>query len=170
MLIFTTNNRGICVYNSERLHCQTLLAYRWTHRTSTWGWTPPSQISPITAQRRPVYENLSFRYVTKVAESEQPVGARFYQWVGCRDHAGITCFHHSGSWQAQGGPAYICRDQRKRVFHNRGPLNPGDDRAPGEEGFNFVMTSIQCPEKTYKKTFILAQLNTSSGCPQMGSF
>ena len=39
--------------------------------------------------------------------SEQPVGVPFYQWVGCRDHAGIACFHHFGSWQAQGGPAYI---------------------------------------------------------------
>ena len=44
-----------------------------------------------------------------------------YQWVGYRDHAGITCFPHSGSWQAQEGPAYICRDQR-RVFYNMGPL------------------------------------------------
>ena len=51
------------------------------------------------------------RYVTTGAESEQPVGALFYQWVGCRDHAGIACFPHSGSWQAQGGPVYICRDQ-----------------------------------------------------------
>ena len=41
------------------------------------------------------------------AESEQPVGAPFYQWMGCRDHAGIVCFPHSGSWQAQGGPAYV---------------------------------------------------------------
>ena len=41
---------------------------------------------------------VSFHYVTKGAESEQPVGAPFYQWVGCRDHAGITCFAHSGSW------------------------------------------------------------------------
>ena len=72
--------------------------------------------------RRPAYENLSFHYVRTGAESEQPVGALFYQWVGCRDHAGITCFSHSGSWQAQRGPAYICRDQSKRVFHNMGPL------------------------------------------------
>ena len=68
------------------------------------------------------YENDSFHYVTTGAESEQPVGAPCYQRVGCRDHAGITCFPHSGSWQAQGGPAYICRDQRKCVFHNMGPL------------------------------------------------
>ena len=58
----------------------------------------------------------------KGAEFEQPVGVPFYQWVGCRDHVGVTCFPHSGSWQAQRGPAYICRDQSKRVFHNMGPL------------------------------------------------
>ena len=40
----------------------------------------------------------SFRYITKGAESEQPVGAPFYQWVGCRDDAGLVCFPHSGSW------------------------------------------------------------------------
>ena len=57
------------------------------------------------------------------AESEQPVAAPFYQWVGCRDHAELVCFPHSGSWQAQGGPVYICRHQRKCVFHNMGPLN-----------------------------------------------
>ena len=59
----------------------------------------------------------------KGAESEQTVGAPCYQWVGCRDHAGIACFPHSGSWQAQGGPAYVCTDQRKKCFlHNMGPL------------------------------------------------
>ena len=30
--------------------------------------------------------------------------------------SGIVCFPHSGSRQAQGRPAYICRGQRKRVF------------------------------------------------------
>ena len=45
------------------------------------------------------------------------------QYVGCRDHAGLICFPHYGSWQAQGGLVYICRDQRKRVFHSMGPLN-----------------------------------------------
>ena len=45
-------------------------------------WTPPSRISPVTEQTRPAYDNLSFRYVTIGAESEQPVGAPFYQWVG----------------------------------------------------------------------------------------
>ena len=59
------------------------------------------------------------------AESEQPVGAPCYQWVGCRDHAGLACFPLSGSWQAQGGPAYICRDQRKCVFYDMGPLSSG---------------------------------------------
>ena len=83
---------------------------------------PPSLISAIAAQWRSVYDNDSFHYVTKGAESGQPVGAPCYQWVGCRDHAGITCFPHSGSWQAQGGPAYICREQRKRVFYDMGPL------------------------------------------------
>ena len=73
----------------------------------------PSQISPVSAQRRRDYDNDSFSYVTTGAESDQPVGAPWYQW-GCRD-AGITGFHYSGSWQAQGGPAYICRDQRKHV-------------------------------------------------------
>ena len=81
---------------------------------------PPSQISPITAQWRSAYDTDFFRYVTKGADSEQPVGALFYQWVGCRDHAGIACFPHSGS--GQGGPAYICRDQRKCVFYDMGPL------------------------------------------------
>ena len=83
---------------------------------------PPSLITPITAQWRPAYDNDSFRCVTKGAESEQPVGAPCYQWVGCRDHAGLACFPHSGSWQAQGGPVYICRDQRKCVFYDMGPL------------------------------------------------
>ena len=78
---------------------------------------PPSQISPIIMQRRLTYENDSFRYITTGAESEQPVGALFYQWVGCRDHAGIVCFPQE---LAQGGP--ICRDQRKRVFHNTVPF------------------------------------------------
>ena len=122
MLIFTTNNRAICVSSFERRHCETLLSHCWTHRTSPQGWTPPSRISPITVQRRPAHDNDSFRYITKGAESEQPVGAPCYQWVGCRDHAAITCFPHSGSWQAQGGPAYICRDQRKHVFYDMGPL------------------------------------------------
>ena len=36
-------------------------------------------------------------YVTKGSESEQPVGAPFYQWVGCRDQAGFIFFSHSGS-------------------------------------------------------------------------
>ena len=78
-----------------------------------------SGMAPITAQRRPAYENDSFRYVTKGAESEQPVGAPLYQWVGFQDHAGLICFPHSGSCQAQGGPVYIRRDQN--VFHNMGP-------------------------------------------------
>ena len=89
----------------------------------TSGMNAPSRISPITAQRRPAYDNDSFRYVMTGADSEQPVGVPCYQWVGCRDYAGITSFPHSGSWQAQGGPAYICRGQRKRVFHNMGPLS-----------------------------------------------
>ena len=55
-------------------------------------------------------------------ESEQPVGVPCYQWVGCRDHAGLACFPHSGSWQAQGGPAYTCREQRKCVFYDMGLL------------------------------------------------
>ena len=40
----------------------------------------------------------AFPYVTEGVESEQPVGGPFYQWVGCRDHAGLACFPHSGSW------------------------------------------------------------------------
>ena len=114
MLIYRTNNRAICMSSSERRHCEIMLSHRRTHRTSPRGWTPPSQISPITMQRRLAYDNDSFHYVTTGAESEQPVGAPCYQWVGCRDHARITCFPHSGSWQ--GGPHYICRDQRKPVF------------------------------------------------------
>ena len=89
-----------------------------------------------------------FRYVTKGAESEQPVGAAFYQWMGCRDHAGIICFLHCGSWQAQGGPVYICRDQRKCVFHNMGhfkflsvELLSYWERSPG---FNLGVTTFWC--------------------------
>ena len=59
---------------------------------------PLSDISPIIAWRRPAYENLSFHYVTTGAESEQPVGAPFYQGVGCRDDAGLVCFSQTGSW------------------------------------------------------------------------
>ena len=99
----------------------------------TSGWTPRSFISPIIAQRRPTNENLSFCYVTTGAESDQPVGAPFYQWVGCRDHAGLVCFPYSGSWHAQGEPVYICRDQRKRVFHNMGPLNVGGKKLKSKE-------------------------------------
>ena len=44
----------------------------------------------------------------KGAESEQPVGAPFYQWVACRDQVGIACFPHSWSWRAQGGPEKMC--------------------------------------------------------------
>ena len=91
---------------------------------------PPSQISSITAQWRSAYDNDSFHYVSKGAESEQPVGAPCYQWVDCRDHAGINCFPHSGSWQAQGGPAYICREQRKCVFYDMGPLIYGKLEGP----------------------------------------
>ena len=52
-------------------------------------------------------------FVMKGAESEQPVGAPCYQWMGCRDHAGITCFPYSGSWQAQGENVF---------FYDIGPL------------------------------------------------
>ena len=38
---FCCSNQAICVSSSERWHCKTLLAYRWTHWTSPWGWTPP---------------------------------------------------------------------------------------------------------------------------------
>lgn len=38
-----------------------------------------ARLSGITAQRRPAYVNDSFRYVTKGADSEQPVGALSYQ-------------------------------------------------------------------------------------------
>ena len=72
-----------------------------------------------------------FRYITKGDESQQAVGAPFYQCVGCIDHAGF--FPHSGSWQVQGGPAYICRDQRKRVFHNMGPLKLAMSFCPAQE-------------------------------------
>ena len=67
MLFFTTNSRAICMSNSERRHCKTLLYYRWTHRTSPRGWTSPSRKSPIIVQRRLAYENDSVHYVTKGA-------------------------------------------------------------------------------------------------------
>ena len=83
-------NRAICVSSSEQWHCETLLSYRWTHRTSPRGWTSPSWISPVITQWGPAYEHVSFHYVKTGAESEQPVRAPFYQWVGCRDHAGLV--------------------------------------------------------------------------------
>ena len=86
------------------------------------GRLPPQHCTVISMNLPSFGVHDSFRYVTTGAESDQPVGALCYQWVGCRDHAGITCFPHSGSWQAQGGPAYICRDQTKCDFHNMGPL------------------------------------------------
>ena len=98
MLIYTTNNGASCMSSSEGRHCETLLAYRCTHYTSPQGWKPHSWISPIIAQRRQDYDNLSFRYVTSGAASEQPVWAPFYQWVGYRDHAGLVCFPHSWRW------------------------------------------------------------------------
>ena len=119
---FLQPTTAICVYNSERRHHKTPLSYCWTHQTLPRGWMPLSWISPITTQRRPAYENDSFRYVTKGAESEQTAGAPFYQWMDCKDHAGVICVPHSGSWQAQGGPLYVCRHQRKHVFHNMGSL------------------------------------------------
>ena len=128
-----TNQANHCVKWTERFACLALsnnivklLLYCWTQQTLPQGWTPPSQISPITMQRRLAYENDSLRYVMKGAESEQPVGAPFHQWVGCRGHAGIACFPHSGSWQAQGGPAYIqyVETREKCGFHNMGPLTP----------------------------------------------
>ena len=96
-------------------------------------------ICPITAQRKLAYENLPFRYLTKGAESEQPVGELFYQWVGCRDHAGLVCFPHSGSWQAQGGPVYKCSHQRKHVFQNRGPLYTILITVPGENPWSHCL-------------------------------
>ena len=86
---------------------------------------PLSDISGERAEfflTKEAYEHLSCHYAMTEAESEQPVGTLFYQWVGCRDDAGLVCFPHSGHWQAQGGPDYICRHQRKLVFHNMGPL------------------------------------------------
>ena len=80
MLIYTTSYRAIRTSNSERRHCETLLSYCWTHQTSPRGWTPPSLISPITAERGLAYENDSFHYVMKEAESEQLVGVPCYQW------------------------------------------------------------------------------------------
>ena len=56
----------------------------------------------------------SCRYVMTGAESGQPVGAPFYQWVGCRDHAGLIL-----------GVSRLMEDelrgQRKRVFYNMRP-------------------------------------------------
>ena len=119
MLIFTTNNRVICVSNSERRHYKTLLEVMLDTLNFTSGMnTPLSGISYHSTEEACLCKwLLSLRN-----ESEHPVGAPVHQWVGCRDHAGNVCFPHSGSWQVQGGPAYICRDQRKPVFHNMGPL------------------------------------------------
>ena len=57
----------------------------------------------------------SCRYIMPGAESKQPVGVPCYQWVGCRDHAGIICFPHSGSWQAQRG-RLIYVETRENLF------------------------------------------------------
>ena len=58
----------ICTSISERQHCETLLAYHWTHRTL------PCRISPIIAQRRSAYENDSFHYITACMSAVLPVG------------------------------------------------------------------------------------------------
>ena len=78
MLIFTTNNRAICVCSSERRHYKTRLSLHWTHQTSPRGWTPLSQTFPIIVQRRPAYDNHYFLYVTSVVDYEQPVGEPCY--------------------------------------------------------------------------------------------
>ena len=116
MLIFTTNNRAICVCSSERWHCETLLSYRWTHLTSPRGWTLPSRTEEVSL----------WKWLLSLRND------RSWIWTACRSAVlpvdglqrpcRIVCFPHSGSWQVQGGPAYICRDQRKCVFHNMGTL------------------------------------------------
>ena len=119
----STTEQFTCLTLSDNIakHCYLTAGHTELHLRDG---APLSDIS--TAQRRSAYENLSFHYVTKWAESELPVGELFYQWVGCRDHAGIIYFPNSGSWQAQGGPVYICKDQRKRVIHYMGPLRKRD--------------------------------------------
>ena len=69
MLIITTNNRAIaCLAPSDNV-VKPLQSHRWTHQTSPRGWTPPSLISPVTVQRRLAYDNDSFCYIMKGAES-----------------------------------------------------------------------------------------------------
>ena len=69
---------------------------------------------------RPAYDNDSFPYVTKEAESEQPVGVLFDQWVGCRDHAGITYFPHSGRLRED--QLIYVESRENMFFYDMGPL------------------------------------------------
>ena len=120
-LIYTTNSRAICVSSSEQRHCKTLLSFRWTHRTTPQGWTPLSWISPTNAQSRSAYINNSFwccnkrsRIWTACWSAVLPVG-------GLQRPCSICWF--SSLWELAGsGRSSLCRDQRKHVFHNMGPL------------------------------------------------
>ena len=93
--------------SSERQRCETLTV---------------SLNAPLSDKWRSAYDNDSFHYVTKGAESEQPVGALCYQWVGCRDHAGLVCLFSSFRELAGSGSTSLCWEQRKRVFYDMGPL------------------------------------------------
>ena len=113
MLIYTTNNRAICVSLSDDIvkHCYLTAGHTELHL----GDEHPTLGYLLSRLRGCRHTKMTPFFI-------QPVGAPFYQWVGCRDHAAIACFPHCGSLQVQGGPAYKCRDQRKHVFHNMGPL------------------------------------------------
>ena len=53
--------------------------------------------------------------VTTGAESEQSVGAPFYQWVGCRDDAGLICFLILGVGRLR-EDQLICVETRENMF------------------------------------------------------
>ena len=54
-------------------------------------------------------------HVMTGAESDQPVGAPFYQWVGCRDIAGLRCFAPLGVGRLR-EDQFIYVETREDVF------------------------------------------------------
>ena len=75
--------------------------------------------------------DISYHHAEEAAaESEQSVGAMFYQWVGCRDHAEISCFPQESFAFLILGVGRLRDDQliyveaRENVFFNMGPLIP----------------------------------------------
>ena len=118
MLIYTTDNRAICMSSSKQRHCVTLPLD--TLNFTSGMNAPLSDISYHRAEEACLWKSLLLLrndrswIWTACRSAILPVGGLQRP---CRNH-----FPHSGSWQVQRGSAYICRDQRKHVFHNMGPL------------------------------------------------